>query len=203
MSQWISATPVLILSPYLFQIYTCIYMYTWMCIHRAWEWPTVPTDRLCSIKTLLIAMMPAGLEGIWGQLWLATLLCCKNTWYNRALFFFPFSSMWCDESENKLILLNLTAFLLVSFDTVFDHYDELSFILPAWEGVSIGSNRHVVLSFVIFAREWRVFEFWCVAWTKEAIYRCHFGLYKIVISIFHSFIDTMIEHSNYQQINRS
>ena len=41
----------------------------------------------------------------------------------------------------------------------------------------------------INGNKWRVFGFWTVGWTKEAIWRCHFGLWEIAMSIFPIFLD--------------
>ena len=41
----------------------------------------------------------------------------------------------------------------------------------------------------INGNKWRVFGFWTVGWTKEAIWRRHFGLWEIAMSIFPIFLD--------------
>ena len=47
--------------------------------------------------------------------------------------------------------------------------------------------KYLMPFFVIYDRKWRVFGFWTVGWTKEAMWRCYFGLWEIVMSISHNY----------------
>ena len=42
------------------------------------------------------------------------------------------------------------------------------------------------LNIVIYDSKWKVFVFWTVGQTKEAVWRRQFGLWEIVRSIFHN-----------------
>ena len=62
-------------------------------------------------------------------------------------------------------------------------------------------SNDLLIFFVFYDNKWRVFGFWTSGLTKEAIWRCHFGLWEIVMSITHiswlfAFFDKMIIHKN-------
>ena len=48
----------------------------------------------------------------------------------------------------------------------------------------------LLIIFVISDSKWRVFGFYIVGWTREVIWRHHFGLWETVMGIFHKRIST-------------
>ena len=75
---------------------------------------------------------------------------------------FPGTELWLKSSRRSLFFKSAVSFLFLW--------------VARPNHLKLLKCKSCLLLFVIYESKWRVFEVWTSGWTKDAIWRCHFGV---------------------------